>query len=158
MKGSGLPRGGDGFLFRPCRPWQGRSLAPGLQRRLTAGLRIAPRVARRLGLGPSMLSHGACLHNRRAFTGLSRRPTLTLGHSGCKIKGATALPLLRVRKPAGRYAKIVASAAAAHRAPPKKNRRNEMPFRYGEKRQVESILNYSNLSHECCPSMKGYRA
>ena len=82
--------------------WQGRNLEQGLHHRITAGLRIAPPVGRRLGLGPSPLSHGACLHNRRAFTGLSRRPTLTLGHSGCKGKGATAAPSLRVRKPACR--------------------------------------------------------
>ncbi len=69
------------------------SETPKPARRLTAGLRIAPPVGRRLGLGPSLALSRRLLEeerNRRAIAGLSHRPTLSLGHSGCKGKGATA--------------------------------------------------------------------
>ncbi len=52
-------------LFRPCRPWQGRRLGRRPQQQLTAGLRIAPPVGRRLGLRPTCSSVTAVAENQR---------------------------------------------------------------------------------------------
>ena len=67
-----MPNGGNFYLskseciFRPCRPWQGRSLGRRPQQQLTAVLRIAPPVGRRLGLRPSCSSVSAVAERQKS--------------------------------------------------------------------------------------------
>ena len=72
--------------------------------RLTAGLRCAPPVGRRLGLGPSLGSVRAVAEGRIATACAFAEvcPVAQPASRSRRLLFATAAPALQVRKPAGR--------------------------------------------------------